>query len=70
MTCFRIVLAASLAILALTPANLANVSWPAGLHLVALAAVPDGTGVDEPATSAMLLGGALILMIAGRCRRP
>jgi len=69
MACFRIFLCSGLAALALVPANLAGVSWPAGLHLDVFAAVQDRAVADESVTSAMLLGGAVILMVAGRRRR-
>ena len=68
MPCFRIVLSSTLAMLVLVPANLASAHRPAGLHPMKFAAARETTPAEEPATSAMLLGGAALLMIAGRRR--
>jgi len=69
MAIYRIVLCAGLAALTLAPANLTSASAPATLSPVALAAACPEVAAGEPVTSAMLLGGACILMIAGRRRR-
>lgn len=69
MACFRIFLCAGLAALTLVPANLAALSGTAGLPSAGLAASYDEKAADEPATSVMLLGGAALLMLAGRRRR-
>ncbi|GEM_PF-4966352 len=69
MTCFRIFLCAGLAALALAPANLTGSPEVAGPRPVAYGAAHEAMAADEPVTSAMLLGGAFILMIAGRRRR-
>jgi hypothetical protein len=65
----RIFPCAGLAALALAPANLSGSSEAEGTAPVAYAAAVEGMAAGEPATSAVLLGGALILMIAGRRRR-
>ena len=69
MACSRIFPCAGLAALALAPANLSGSSETTGTTPAAYAWACEGMAADEPATSAMLLGGALILMIAGRRRR-
>jgi len=69
MACFRIFLCAGLAALSLAPANLVSLSGTAGLPSAGLAALYDEKAADEPATSIMLLGGAALLMFAGRRRR-
>lgn len=69
MACFRICLFSGLAALALVPANLAVSLEAPRTAPVADASAYEGMAADEPATSAVLLGGALILMIAGRRRR-
>lgn len=69
MAYVRIFLCAGLAALVLAPANLASLPEAAGPHPVAYAASDEAMAADAPVTSAMLLGGAFILMIAGRRRR-